>query len=207
MTGHAIRTLIVDDHPAVRNGLVAALRAEPGIMPVATASGVVAAIGQAKRSRTDVALVDRHLDDGDGLALCHELELMPSAPAVLIYSASAGPELRLAASVAGADGLVGKGAPLGELFDAIRTVASGGKALPPLRPRAVERLVSRLDSDDLPILGLRLDGVPLPEIASVLHLSEREVSRRVIGMLGRLTAWPGSTRYMDEERAMGSIPD
>lgn len=155
----------------------------------------------------EVALVDRHLADGDGLVLCHELELMSSAPAVVIYSAFAGPELRVAASVAGADGLVGKGAPLDELFTAIRTVAKGGKALPPLRRGAVEQVVARLDSEDLPILGMRLDGVSLKDIAAVLHLGERELSGRVITILDRLTDSPEPTAYMGETTAMGAIPD
>jgi hypothetical protein len=48
--------------------------------------------------------------------------------------------------------------------------------------------VTRLDPDDLPILGMSVDGVTLPEIATVLDLDEEEASRRVIVMLGRLMA-------------------
>ena len=181
-----IRILIVDDHPAVRSGLVAALRSEPGLVPVAAASSMAGAVDQAERSGPDLALVDYHLAEGDGLALCHELKRFGSAHGVVIYSAFARPELLLAAAVAGADGMVDKGAPLDDLFAAIRTVARGGKALPPLRPEAVERSVTRLDPQDLPILGMRIDGATLPEIASVLQLEERELSRRVVAMLGRL---------------------
>ena len=118
--------------------------------------------------------------------LCHEVKKLPSPPAVLIYSAFARRELALAATVAGADGMVDKGAPLDELFDAIRTVSGGGKALPVLRPGAVARTVRRLDPEDLPILGMRIDGATLAEIGSVLHLEERELSRRFVAMLGRL---------------------
>jgi DNA-binding NarL/FixJ family response regulator len=183
-----IRTLIVDDHPAVRSGLVAALRSEPGLVPMATASGMTGALDEVERSRPDVALVDYHLAEGDGLALCHELKLLPSPPAVLIYSAFARADLLLAAAVAGADGMVDKGAPLDDLFAAIRAVARGGKALPTLRPELIERTVTRLDPEDLPILGMRIDGATLAEIASVLQLEERELSGRVVAMLGRLAA-------------------
>ncbi len=183
-----IRTLIVDDHPAVRTGLVAALRSEPGLVPVAAASGMTGAVVQAERSRPDVALVDYHLAEGDGLALCHELKRLPSPPAVLIYSAFARPGLLLAAAVAGADGMVDKGAPLNDLFAAIRTVARGGKALPPLRPDILEQTVTRLEPEDLPILGMRIEGATLLEIGSVLQLEEQELSRRLVAMLGRLAA-------------------
>ncbi len=181
-----IRILIVDDHPAVRSGLVAALRSEPGLVPVAAASGMTGAVARATRSHPGVALVDYHLAEGDGLVLCHELKRLPSPPAVLIYSAFARPDLLLAAAVAGADGMVDKGVPLDDLFAAIRAVARGGKALPPLRPEVIEGTVKRLEPEDLPIVGMRIDGATLAEIASVLQLEDHELSRRVVAMLGRL---------------------
>jgi DNA-binding NarL/FixJ family response regulator len=188
-----IRALVVDDHPAVLNGLVGALRSEPGLVPVATAIEAAGALRQVGRVSPDVVLVDYHLGDDDGLVLCHELKLLPSPPAVVIYSAFAGTDLRLAASVAGADGLVDKGAPLEDLYSTLRTVARGGQAMPPLRPAVAEASMARLDPEDLPILGMRMDGVGFDEIAAVLRLDEREVSRRVLAMLGRLAA-PLDTR-------------
>jgi DNA-binding NarL/FixJ family response regulator len=183
-----IRVLVVDDHPALRRGLVTALRCEPGFVSIGVAAGMAAALVEAERSIPDVALVDYQLADADGLILCHELKRLPKAPGVLIYSAFARRELAMAAMVAGADAMVNKGAPLDELFGAIRTVARGGTALPRLRPGAVERDVARLEPEDLPILGMRMDGAALPEIASVLRVDEREVSRRLSAMLGQLAA-------------------
>jgi len=181
-----IRALIVDDHPAVVSGLVGALRSEPGLVPLGTASGLSAALVEAARSAPNVALIDYQLADGNGLQLCHELKQLPAPPAVLIYSAFARRELALAATVAGADGMVDKGSSLDELFSAIWTVYRGGKALPPLHPDGLERSLSRLDPEDLPILGMRVDGATLPEIAAVLQLEERELSRRLAAMLSRL---------------------
>ena len=180
-----IRTLIVDDHPAVLSGLVSALRSEPGLIPLATATGVSSALIEAERVGPSVALIDYQLADGDGLMLCQELKRRASPPAVLIYSAFARRELALAATVVGADGMLDKGAPLNELFDAILTVAKGGKALP-LRPEAVERAVTRLEPQDLPILGMRIDGATLSEIGAVLRLEARELSRRLTALVGRL---------------------
>jgi DNA-binding NarL/FixJ family response regulator len=183
-----IRVLVVDDHPALRRGLVAALRCEPGFVAIGAAAGMAAALVEAERSIPDVALVDYQLADGDGLILCHELKRLPKAPGVLIYSAFARRELAMAAMVAGADAMVNKGAPLDELFGAIRTVSRGGTALPRMRRGAAERDVARLEPEDLPILGMRMDGAALPEIASVLRVDEREVSRRLTAMLGQLAA-------------------
>jgi DNA-binding NarL/FixJ family response regulator len=183
-----IRALIVDDHPAVLSGLVSAFRSEPGLVPLGTATGVSAALIEAERVRPNVALIDYRLADGDGLVLCHELKRLASPPAVLIYSAFARRELALAARVAGADGMVDNGAPLNELFDAVRTVARGGMALPALRPETVERTVTGLEPEDLSILGMRIDGATLSEIGAVLHLEERELSRRLRALVGRLAS-------------------
>jgi DNA-binding NarL/FixJ family response regulator len=181
-----IRTLVVDDHPAMLNGVVGALRSEPGIVPVATATGMQSALSAAEHHRPSVALVDYHLADGDGLQLCHCLKDRALPPGVLIYSAFKGPRLELAAALAGADGILDKGVSLDELFEAVRTVARGGRVFRPLSPGAVELAMPGLDPDDLPILAMRLDDTPIAEIARVLRVDEATVSQRLLGMLARL---------------------
>jgi hypothetical protein len=64
--------------------------------------------------------------------------------------------------------------------------AEAGTSLPPLRPAVDKRTVNRLDPDDLPILGMRIDGATVPEIASVLRLDERVLSHRVLATLRQL---------------------
>jgi DNA-binding NarL/FixJ family response regulator len=181
-----IEVLVVDDHPAVRVGLMVLLRSEPGIVPIATAAGMQEAIELAQKTRPEVALVDYELGDGDGLALCYQLKADAAPPGVLIYSAFARDGLSLAARAAGADGLLDKGAPPEDLFGAIRALA--GRRLPP--PAVVrDQLVvgaRRLQSEDLPILGMLLDGAPRAEIAAVLRLTQPQLDRRVHGMLARL---------------------
>lgn len=182
-----IRTLVVDDHPAVLNGVVAALRSEPGIVPVATATETSGALRQVERSRPDVVVLDYRLTEGDGLSLTHEIKLVATPPSVLIYSGFAGPSMAVAARVAGVDGMVNKDASLDELLGAIRTLARGGSVMPPLRPAAAEASLARVDPEDLPILGMRMDGATPAEIASVLRVEQEELSRRTLAMLRRLT--------------------
>lgn len=181
-----IRVLIVDDHPAIRSGLIAALRTEPGLIALAEASGVSAALEETQRGCPDVALVDYQLPDGDGLLLCHELKLLADSPAVVLYSAFARRELPLAAALAGADAMVDKGSPLGELFDTIRAAGRGGRRLPALRPGVLKSCLARLEAEDRPIVDMRLKGATLSEIASVLGVEEGEISSRLVAMLWRL---------------------
>jgi DNA-binding NarL/FixJ family response regulator len=64
-----IRTLIVDDHLAVRQGLMTLLRAEPGIVPVAAVDRPELALATAREMAVNCAMVDYNLGDEDGLEL------------------------------------------------------------------------------------------------------------------------------------------
>jgi DNA-binding NarL/FixJ family response regulator len=118
-----IRVLVVDDHPVVRAGMEAVLRAEPGIVPVGVAMGPHDAVALVRRARPDVVLLDARLGEHDGLELCRTLCHEPVPPAVLVISADFGPHMVLAAQEAGARGAIDKAADLPELFDAIRLAA------------------------------------------------------------------------------------
>ena len=183
-----IDVVVVDDHPAVRAGLVALLRGEPGIVPVATAGGVDDGLTSVERCSPNVALVDYDLRDGNGLELCYEPKALAVAPAVLMYSAFAPDGLALAARAANADGLLEKVVTPDELFATIRSLAAGRPAPPPISPEQMVIGSCRLDSDDLPILGMLLEREPPAEIAAVLDLSASELKGRVRGILARLAA-------------------
>ncbi|HEV2075174.1 MAG TPA: response regulator transcription factor [Thermoleophilaceae bacterium] len=181
-----IRVLLVDDHPALRAGLYAVLRAEPGIVPQAAASSPTEALAQIERDRPDIVLADYHLQEGDGLTLCHRLKSRPDPPRVLIYSAYADTQLTIPAIVAGADGVANKAAPAEELFDAIRVISKGGTLLPPVPRELLEEASGRLDPDDLPILGMIMDRTSHAEMADVLQLRPGQLEERVARMLRAL---------------------
>lgn len=181
-----IRVLLVDDHPALRAGLFAVLRAEPGIVPQAAVSSPDEALAELERGRPDIVLADYHLQEGDGLTLCHRLKRRPDPPAVLIYSAYADARLTIPAMVAGADGVANKAAPAEELFEAIRVISKGGRLLPPVSRELLEEASSRLEADDLPILGMIMDRTGPDEIARVLQIPEQALGDRVTRMLRAL---------------------
>jgi len=185
-----IGVLIVDDHPAVRAGLVALLRREPGIVPVAAVPGAREALTHVERSRPDVALLDYALAAGDGIVLCHELKTRSRPPGVLLYSAFADDRLVVASRAAGADGVVSKGSPADELFAAIRAAASGRFPAPPASRGAFSMAGARLEPADLPIFGMLSERVPRAEISEVLGLSEQELDSRTRHILARLVGGP-----------------
>ena len=140
-----IRTLLIDDHPAMRIGLSAVLRAEPGFSPVATVASADEGVAELARRDTDVAIVDYNLPEEDGLSACLRIKAMEGPPRVLVYSAYATAELALPALAAGADGLASKTAPAAEIFDVIRLVARGRRVMPPVPAELLSWAQARLD--------------------------------------------------------------
>jgi DNA-binding NarL/FixJ family response regulator len=124
-----IRVLVVDDHPVLRAGLEAVLRAEPGFLPVGGAADGRELRQLLGRTGPDVVVLDRFLDEEDGLELCRALRTEPSAPEVVLYTSSSDPDLEGAARAAGAHAVVEKGADVDQLFDAVRLAARAGRAI------------------------------------------------------------------------------
>jgi DNA-binding NarL/FixJ family response regulator len=181
-----IRILIVDDHPAMRAGLTAVLRAEPGFVPLDAAASVSDLWPTLNRTRPDVVVLDYHLPGDDGLVLCRRIKRQLPAPAVLLYSAYADGSLTIPARLAGIDGFVGKAAPASELYDAIRRLARGERVLPPISREMLDDAGNRLGPDELPILGMMIDDTPLLEIAATLGIEPIEVAHRIDRMIKRL---------------------
>ena len=68
-----IRILIVDDHPMVREGLVARLQAVSRFAVVGEAGHRAEALAQLEASQPDVVLMDVGLKDANGIALGGEM--------------------------------------------------------------------------------------------------------------------------------------
>ena len=131
-------------------------------------------------------MLDYHLPPADGLVLCRRIKRTIPAPAVLLYSAYADASLVIPAGLAGADGLVNKGAPANELYDAIRSVARGDRVLPPISRELLDDAQRRIDGEDIPILMMALDGTPEGEIARTLGATPEEMAHRLDKMISRL---------------------
>ena len=181
-----IQLIVVDDHPALRAGLTSVLRAEPGLVPLDAVASGDELWPVLNRAKPQVVVLDYHLPPTDGVELCRQIKRQVPAPAVLLYSAYAGEKLVVPALVAGADGIVHKGAPAPDLYDAIRRVARGERVMPPLSRSLVADVVERIDPSDAPILMMSLDGNPPAEIAASLRCTTEEVAQAIDRILGAL---------------------
>lgn len=177
-----IRVLVVDDHPAMRTGLNSVLRREPGIVVCALVADADEALASIARD-PDVALVDYHLGDEDGIGLSRRLKARAPGLRVLVYSAHACRGLALPARLAGADGVLDKGAPAEELLAAIRAVA-GGRAVFPGAVHELARVATRrVPQDDLPLLGMLADGATRDEVSTVMSIEPSELDSRIERLL------------------------
>lgn len=187
-----VQALIVDDHPAVRAVLERVLGDEPDLVPIAAVATARDALARARHLAPDVAVVDYQLSSGeDGLSLARRLKALARPPRVLIYSAYADVRMTVTAIVAGADGIASKGGSGDDLCQAIRAVARGQPAFPPVPPTAVSAMAAGLDVSDVPILGMLVHGHLGAEIADALGITEPALDARRRAILMRLTAPPG----------------
>ena len=173
-----IRILLVDDHPMVREGLVARLQAVPRFAVVGEAGGRTEALALLASSAPDVVLMDVGLKDGNGISLGAEMLAAQPAITLLMFSMYDNPEYVQRALTAGARGYVLKDAPAQEIVTAIDAVAAGGTFLSAdvsgrlFRGQSPKPVLTPRESEILSALGR---GASSKQIARELDLSVRTV--------------------------------
>ena len=187
-----IRILVADDHPMLREGLVAVLATQPDFEVVGEASDGAEAVRLAASLAPDVILLDLEMPGTDGVAALKELKAAGSEASALVFTAYDTDERILGALRAGAQGYLLKGASRDEIFSAVRTVAAGGSLL---EPAVTARLLRNIDGApdgltprELEVLSLLADGLPNREIAGKLFVTERTVKFHVGSILTKLDA-------------------
>lgn len=172
-----IHVLLVDDHPAVRHGIRQLIANQPDMVMVAE-HGSASRDTSAVARWADVAIIDYHLGDRDGLWLTRQIKQRPGAPPVLIYSAFADTTLAVAAIVAGADGMLPKATLGEELTIAVRRLVHGRQYFPAVPASIAAALSARLSPHDQAILSMLIHGVAAGEIASRLGISPGDLEAR-----------------------------
>jgi DNA-binding NarL/FixJ family response regulator len=148
----------------------------------------------------DVALVDLNLPDGSGADLIKELRDSRPRATALVLSATADQRHLATAIEAGAAGVMHKAAPMGELVEAVRRLATGDQLLS--QEEVIEALrfltrereshrEARVASDRLTprereVLQALAEGSSDREIARRLHVGEGTVHSHVTNILSKL---------------------
>ena len=186
----AIRILVVDDHPLVREGIVRQLELESDMTLVAEASNGREAIQQFRVHRPDITLMDLQMPEMGGLdALIAIRNEFPEAR-ILVLTTYKGDVQIMRALKAGARGYLLKNSLNEELMGAIRAVHAGKKAL---SAEASVEIAEHATDDpltpaELRVLRLIADGKSNKEIAAQLSVSEETVKGQVRNVLSKLGA-------------------
>ena len=191
----AIRVLVVDDHPVVRQGLRAFLDLQEGIEVV----GEAADGGEAERLVLelvpDVVLLDLVMPKVDGIGAIHRMRAVSPATRILVLTSFADDDKVFAAVKAGAAGYLLKDVNHADLADGIRTVHRGEALLHPtvaaklMREFATGRRDSprdHLTEREMEVLRLLAKGMSNKEIAGELSVSEKTVKSHVSNVLQKL---------------------
>jgi DNA-binding NarL/FixJ family response regulator len=192
-----IRILVADDHPMLREGLVTVLSTQPDFDVVGEAADGSEVVRLAERLLPDVILLDLEMPGMDGVAALEKLRESGSEARTVVFTAYDTDERILGSLRAGARGYLLKGASRAELFDAVRTVHSGGSLLQPLvTGRLLDHMRHERDAPEpdpltpreLEVLALLARGLPNKEIAASLYIGERTVKFHVSSILAKLDA-------------------
>jgi DNA-binding NarL/FixJ family response regulator len=186
-----IRLLIVDDHPVVRDGLVAILhQGEPDLEVVGEAGDGKEAVALWRELRPTVTIMDLQLPGQSGVQAISAIRREDPEARVLVLTTFDGDADIQRALEAGARGYLLKSVRRAVLIEAVRAVASGLRYLPPsTAARLVEAMeAEKLTGREMDVLALLAKGHRNREIADELGLAEPTVKIHVNNLLRKLQA-------------------
>jgi DNA-binding NarL/FixJ family response regulator len=197
MTSEATTVLVVDDHPLVRQGLLAVLGSADGIVVVGEASDGEEAIGLVTQLEPDVVLMDLQMPGVHGIDATRAIVAARPTTAVVVLTMFEDDDMVFSAVSAGAMGYLLKGADGSDIITAVRSAGAGqavfGAALagrlrswfaspPPAADGAFPQLTERERS----ILDGVAAGLTNAQIGEREFLSAKTVANNVSNILTKL---------------------
>jgi DNA-binding NarL/FixJ family response regulator len=187
----AIRLLIVDDHPVVRNGLSGMFAGDDEFEVVGEAGDGAEAVSSAAALDPDVILMDLRMPTMDGVTAIAELQRTASRARVLVLTTYDTDSDVLSAIEAGATGYLLKDAPPTELRRAVRAAARGEAVL---SPSVATRVVGQvrapvrepISQRELEVLELVARGTSNRDAAARLFISEATVKTHLVHIYAKL---------------------
>ena len=192
----AIKILIADDHPVVREGLFAMLSRERDFEVVGEARDGVEAVNKTKELNPGVVLMDLRMPEIDGVEAIRQIKSMKPEIKFIILTTYSDDEYIFRGIEAGARAYLLKDAPREDLFKAIRAVHRGESLIQPVvASKVLDRLaeLSRqttsgevLSQRELEVLQLMSKGAANKEIAAQLSITESTVKTHITNIFQKL---------------------
>ena len=195
-----IRTLVADDHPIFRDGLIQSLEETGDFRVVAVASSAAEAVKLADQKRPNIALLDLSMP-GNGLNAAKEISAAGTAGQIAMLTVSEDDNNVATALKNGAIAYILKGVSAVELRRILKGVAAGEAHVSPGLAAKILTYMSNDEGqakekstfDDLTkreedILRLVAQGKSNKEVANDLTLQEKTVKHYMTAIMGKLHA-------------------
>ena len=193
----AIRILIVDDHPMVREGLAAMLESEEGFAVVGLAANGEEALSKVAAAKPDVILSDVRMPKLDGFAMLARLR---GAKVLLLAGMPLKDEEQRARDL-GAKGYLPKDVDQDRLSDVIREIAAKDDVFV---CDAFQSAPSLLTARELDVLKHLAKGLQRDQIAAALGIGPESVKTHLKGIMVKLHA-PNATSAVGRAFELGIL--
>ncbi|POF34807.1 response regulator [Roseibium marinum] len=203
----AIRILLADDHPIVREGYLRLLERQPGLAVIAQASNGEAALAAFADHAPDIVLMDLSMPGAGGLVAVEAILARDPRARIIVVSMHQGAVFAQKAIAAGARGFVSKSSPPEELVGAIAKVMSGRRALSSDMAQEVAQTslgkddIAALTRRELEILQLLARGMGGRAIAKSLGLSAKTIQNNLSQVRAKLDASGDADLVLKAQRA------
>jgi DNA-binding NarL/FixJ family response regulator len=201
-----IQIVVADDHPVVRQGIVANLKQQRDMKVVAEGSDGDEALALIKRHMPDVVLLDLRMPRMDGLDVVAEVNALHLQSKVIVMTTFESQEDIQRAVRAGARAYLLKDCTQQILLEAIRRVYLGEVYL---LPQIAQKLVDRMQKPqisprELEVLNSVASGKSNKEIGVQLFIGEGTVKTHVASLLEKLGV-AGRTSAVREAVRLGLV--
>lgn len=183
-----VTLLVADDHPVVREGLVAILNRQSDMKVIAEAEDGAAAVELYRRHRPEVAMLDLRMPRLSGVGATEAIRAEFPDARIMVLTTFDGDEDIYRALKAGARAYLLKDTSREELLATVRAVAAGLRHIP---LEVAARLAQRVEAAALTlreheILTLIVGGRANKQIAAELGIALGTVKTHVNSLLGKL---------------------
>jgi len=180
-----IRIVMVDDHALVRAGLRMILEKQSDIEVVGEADDGEAGLQLIRNLKPDLALVDLHMPNVNGIEVTERVRRSKLATRIVILTMASDAPFPRRLLEAGASGYLTKGCPADELVRAIRQIADGRRYLSTDVAQQLalgnalgngESPFEELSTRELEVAMMLAQGMAAKQIGDRLKLSEKTVA-------------------------------
>jgi DNA-binding NarL/FixJ family response regulator len=184
----AIRVLVADDHPVVRNGLAGVIAQQPGLALVAEAANGRQALDRFREHRPDVVLMDLRMPDMDGVSAIAAIRSeFPDARILALTTYEGDVDIHRALE-AGARGYLIKDMLLTDVLSAIRAVHRGERVIPMAVAAKLAEFTPRMDltQREVEVLQLVARGLSNRDVAGVIGRTDETVKVHLKNIFAKL---------------------